>query len=77
MSFSTGIQKDGGIKVNEVGEHDQWMLMGDCKQCRRGSYCTKPCKAHKRHLQRLLIEGLRKKTSIDVIQDVVKQAYGE
>lgn len=23
---------------------DQWLLSGDCKQCRKNKYCSKPCK---------------------------------
>lgn len=65
----------GGDQV--IGEHDQWLLGGDCKECRRVKYCTKLCKAHKKNLQRLLIEGLKKNKGREVIDEVVKEAYGE
>ena len=26
---------------------DQWKYMGDCAQCRKQKYCSKPCKARK------------------------------
>lgn len=60
-----------------IGEHDQWLSGGDCKECRRVKYCTKLCTAHKKNLQRLLIEGLKKNKGREVIDEVVKEAYGE
>lgn len=60
-----------------IGEHDQWLLGGDCKECRRVKYCTKLCTAHKKNLQRLLIEGLKKNKGREVIDEVAKEAYGE
>lgn len=32
---------------NQIPETDQWKLHGDCKKCRRASYCTKKCGAKK------------------------------
>ena len=60
-----------------IGGHDQWLLGGDCKECRRVKYCTKLCKAHKKNLQRLLIEGLKKNKGREVIDEVAKEAYRE
>lgn len=34
--------------------NDQWKLSGDCKLCRRKSYCKKPCTANKRRKESLL-----------------------
>lgn len=25
---------------------ENWRIDGNCKECRRKKYCTKPCKAH-------------------------------
>ena len=28
---------------------EQWLLVGDCRKCRRKNYCKKPCTRRKRH----------------------------
>ena len=60
-----------------VGDHDQWLSEGNCKECRRAPYCQHLCKAHKKLLRRELIEGLKVKKSPDVIRDVAEKVYGE
>lgn len=32
----------------KIGKTDQWQLDGDCSQCRRKNYCSKPCTKNKR-----------------------------
>ena len=39
---------------------DQWKSGGDCRQCRRGSYCRKPCSANKRLMKTIVHEAIRK-----------------
>lgn len=31
--------------------NEQWLSSGKCSLCRRKNYCSKPCTAHKRHMQ--------------------------
>lgn len=33
----------------EIDISEQWKLYGDCSQCRRRSYCSKPCTRCKRY----------------------------
>lgn len=35
-------------------ENEQWKLNGDCKKCRKASYCRKECGASKRATQRFV-----------------------
>lgn len=34
--------------------HEQWLLDGDCRICRRQKYCTKGCKKNRVARERLL-----------------------
>ena len=34
-----------------TNENEQWLLNGDCRKCRRQSYCSKPCTQCKRDLE--------------------------
>ena len=33
---------------------DQWKLNGNCRACRRRSYCRKACSAHSRRTERIV-----------------------
>lgn len=37
--------------MGEIIETEQWLLKGECKKCRRQSYCRKPCGAVKREFR--------------------------
>ena len=39
---------------------DQWKLGGDCRACRKKSYCRKPCSANKRFMNTIIHEAIRK-----------------
>ena len=39
---------------------DQWKQGGDCRQCRKESYCHKPCSANKRLMNAMIHEAIRK-----------------
>ena len=42
---------DETIRKNPRVSPDQWKSGGNCPDCRRAKYCTKPCSAHKSQLQ--------------------------
>lgn len=44
------------------GIKEQWLHQGDCKECRRKSYCKKPCKAHKEKIENDIYEKIVQKT---------------
>ena len=60
-----------------IGEHDRWLIDGDCRECRRAKYCTKLCKLHKRRLKELLDDEIQKGNGVDVIKRAAERAYGE
>ena len=37
--------------------NEQWLTSGDCRKCRRRSYCHTPCKAHNNSLRQEAIEA--------------------
>lgn len=39
------------MKSNEISITEQWKLEGNCKNCRRSAYCSKPCKHHQEYLR--------------------------
>lgn len=39
---------------------EQWISGGDCDICRRGKYCSKPCKENKRRVTRILYSATAK-----------------
>lgn len=40
---------------------DQWLSDGNCKQCRRASYCKKPCRACKEKIENDMHEKIAQK----------------
>lgn len=38
----------------EIPVNEQWLLEGNCAQCRRSSYCSKDCGAVKRRRNALI-----------------------
>ena len=47
---------------------DQWLLDGNCGQCRRANYCSKDCTATKRRRDRIKEQAFR---------DVLQEKYPE
>lgn len=37
--------------MSDVNNSEQWLLAGDCDECRRQKYCKTECKAHKNSIQ--------------------------
>lgn len=33
---------------------DSWLTDGNCEECRRNKFCSKPCKAHKQRTMSIL-----------------------
>ncbi len=40
---------------------DSWKTDGNCNECRRQSYCGKPCTAHKNAIKNLFLSWLKKR----------------
>ena len=51
------MQGDDVVKDNE-----QWLSDGDCRKCRKNSYCSKACTVRKRNGEKLLTNLIREKT---------------
>ena len=50
---------------------EQWKIDGDCKVCRRDSYCTKPCKLRKTRLDRIFARAVAdKKMKLETQKEV-------
>jgi len=45
-----------------VNENEQWKLQGECFKCRKAKYCSKSCKAHDKHMDRLMSEAIARTT---------------
>lgn len=51
---------------------DQWLEEGNCDECRRQKYCSKPCKAHKIATQRMIRDLILEKTGAAIIKEGLK-----
>ena len=60
---------------------DQWKMDGDCKICRRLTYCHNDCPAHKQRMQRVAkaaySEYLRKKGLGPLMMDNLAEGEDE
>lgn len=46
---------------NDIPETEQWLLDGDCRKCRKLSYCGGECKKHEQAFLRAFDELMREK----------------
>lgn len=47
------------MKTQELDmKTEQWNLLGECTKCRKEKYCSKPCKAHKKNVQRKVMNAV-------------------
>ena len=44
-----------------MNDCEQWNLEGDCRKCRKLSYCSKECKKHKNAVDRAIKELVAEK----------------
>ncbi len=42
------------IQAEVIGLRDEWLSTGNCKNCRRAKYCTKPCKAFGKAVKKMI-----------------------
>ena len=55
---------------------EQWKIDGDCKVCRRDSYCTKPCTLRKTRLDRLMQREITKRLAEKRAEEGVNNVDG-
>ena len=46
--------------MERIPENEQWKLSGDCKKCRRGNYCSTPCRLAESRAKRELYSAFDK-----------------
>ena len=51
--------------------NEQWLLDGNCRECRRKEYCSKPCKRNEARIERELVARVREVTGLGKICDVL------
>ena len=54
----------------QIPENEQWKLNGDCKKCRKASYCRKECGASQRATKRFV-----KALGDSVIDSILPEPY--
>lgn len=57
--------------MKEPENNEQWLLDGDCSQCRRKSYCSKPCKIAERETDISIRNAIMTATGLDKIEEVM------
>ena len=51
--------------------NEQWLLDGNCRECRRKDYCSKPCKRNEARIERELVARVREVTGLGKISDIL------
>ncbi len=54
--------------------NEQWLEDGDCTKCRRGNYCSKPCKKSKERLQRRIKGAIEEATGLNKFYEVLNES---
>lgn len=57
--------------MKEPEDNEQWLLDGDCNQCRRKNYCSKPCKIVKHESDMRIINAIKKAVGLDKIEEAM------
>lgn len=50
---------------------DSWKIDGNCENCRRKNYCSKPCTLHKRRTKAIISQAVNKALGLDKIYDAM------
>ena len=53
--------------------NEQWLLDGICRECRRRSYCSKPCKRNKVRTEREIMTCIYERTEIGVLLEKIAE----
>jgi hypothetical protein len=53
----------------QISIQDQWLLNGDCDECRRKSYCNSPCKARKKMIDDVKMD----QKVVEIVDDLDKE----
>ena len=56
-------------------KHDeQWLSNGNCEECRRQEYCSKPCTARKQRENDILKDAVLKASKLDKAFEMLRGA---
>jgi len=56
---------------------EQWLFNGECRECRRNEYCSKPCTKVKERQYREIREYINEKTGMGKILDALTTQMNE
>lgn len=54
---------------------DSWKIDGNCENCRRKNYCSKPCTLNKRRREMIMHNAVRKVLNDRLGLDKIEEAY--
>ena len=58
-------------------QNERWLSDGDCRQCRRKDYCSKPCTKFKRAYRAALDQAIREQTHIDEVKEAMRNGRND